>query len=156
MGLPPNVTVVNKNSIFQQREYFFDQPVATGYYRTGITTALTVDANAQADDRVAMSGAGFATQTVSGLFTGEFSTSATYSGGAGFAVRLGYGYDRFDWFGPYKSTFRLLGEYRSQDYATVGNFSSPASLQYVHRGELFAELPYDVTAGLSFSVYLSG
>ena len=86
-GALPNVTVVNKNSIYQQRDYYFDKPVATGYYRTGITTALTVDANAQTDNSVAMTGAGFAAQTVFGLFTGELSTSASYGGGAGYAIR---------------------------------------------------------------------
>ena len=75
----------------------------TGLYRTGITTALTVDTNLQADNNVAMAGAGFATQTIAGLFTGEVAGSMDYSGSPGYAVHLGYGYDRFAWLG-YKST----------------------------------------------------
>ena len=100
-------------------------------------------------------GAGFATQTVAGLFTGEFSTSATYSGSAGYAVQLGYGYDRFDWFGPYKSAIRLLGEYRSQDYTAVGNFTNPASYNTSIAASYSQKLPYDMTAGLVHSPSIS-
>ncbi len=153
-GAPPNMTVVSKsNSVFQQREYFFDQPAVTGYYRTGVTTALTVDFNAQADESVTMAGAGFATQTVAGLFTGEFSASTAYSGAAGYAMQLGYGYDRLDLFG-YKSTFRLLGAYRSQDYTTVGSFSSAVAYNTSVSASYSQKLPYDVTAGLSLSLFL--
>ncbi len=42
-------------------------------------------------------------QTVAGLFMGEFAASEAYSGSPGFALRLGYGYDKFNWFGNYKS-----------------------------------------------------
>ena len=153
-ALPSNVTVVGKSSAFQQREYLFDQPAVTGYYRTGVTTALTVETNGQADGRVAMGGAGFATETIYGLFTGDVSASASYAGGAGFAVQLGYGYDRFDWFGPYKSTLRLLGEYRSLDYETVGGFNTPIAYNTSLGATYAQKLPYEVTAGLSFSVYL--
>jgi outer membrane usher protein len=153
-GAVPNLTVVNKSNIYQQREYFFDQPVATGYYRTGVTTALTIDANAQTDNRVAMTGAGFAAQSLYGLFTGELSTSAGFSGGAGYAIRLGYGYDRLDWFGPFKSNFRFLGEYRSLDYTTVGSFSGATPYNISASATYTQQMPYDITAGLSFSYYL--
>jgi outer membrane usher protein len=151
-AMPPNVSVVNKSSAYQQRQYYFDRPVATGYYRVGVTTALTVEANTQADERAAMSGAGFATQTVYGLFTGELSASASYSGQAGFAAQLGYGYDRFDWFGPYKSALRLLAEYRSPDYEPVGTFNSAPLYNESVAASYTQKLPYDVSGGLSFSL----
>ena len=152
----PNTTIAGKtqtHSYYAQRQYYFDRPVATGYYRTGITTAVTIDTNAQADDKVAMAGAGFATQTIAGLFWGEAAGSQTFSGGTGYAVRLGYGYDRWDWFG-YKSVFRLLGEYRSQDFNTVGTFSGPAIYNTSVAASYSQHLPYNITAGLSLSYYL--
>ena len=150
-----NYTVVSKTSKFYgQRDYYFNQPAATGIYRTGIMTALTADANVQADNQVALAGAGFATQTIAGLFKAELAGSEKYNGGPGYAIQLGYGYDKIDWFGPYKTAFHVLGEYRSNDFATVGTFQSVQDYYAYAAAAYSQQLPFDVSAGLSFSYYL--
>jgi outer membrane usher protein len=108
-----------RNSFYAQRQYFFNQPAVTGFYRTGILDWLTVNSNLQADTDVAMAGAGIAAQTINGFFTAKLAASDTSDGGAGFAIQLGYDYDKFNWFG-YSSSLRLLGEYRTHDFETVG------------------------------------
>ena len=148
---PPNMTVVGKNNIYAQREYFLDKPAATGFYRTGLTTALTMDANVQSDDRTTMAGTGFAFATVAGMLSAEVSGSETYRGGPGYAVHLGYGYDRFGWFG-YKSSFRVFAEYRGQDYNTVSTFLSTMPYNTAVGASYTQQLPYNISAGLSASL----
>ncbi len=86
---PINTTFVNKNaanSFYAQRQYFFDQPAVTGFYRTGVLDWLTTNSNFQSDTNVVMAGAGVAAQTKDGFFTTKVAASDTYSGGAGFAI----------------------------------------------------------------------
>jgi outer membrane usher protein len=158
-GYFPSGTRSKGHSFYGQRDYYFDQPVVTGYYREGLTPALTASFDLQADDRVVMAGAGLVTQTRAGLFTGQLAASDWYSDGPGYAVRLGYGYDKFDWFGEYKAAFRMLAEWRSNSFSTVRtytdglaymtpNYNASLSASYTQR------LPYDITAGLSASYYL--
>ena len=97
-----------------------------------------------------MAGAGAAAQTIAGLITGELSASQDYSGGTGYAVRLGYGYDRLDWFG-YKSTFRLTGEFRSPEFETVGTFVGSTASNISAGASYMQELPYKINAGVSLS-----
>ena len=154
-----NSTIVNKsarNSIYGQRDYYFNQPVASAFYKTGIATALTANADVQADDQAAMAGAGFVTQTLYGLFTAELAGSETYASGLGYAIHAGYGYDKFDWFGTYRAIFRVLGEYRSPGFATVGTIGTGVPIQDYNisvAATYTQQLPSDVTAGLSFSYY---
>ena len=151
-----NTTLVNKKSSFYaQREYFFDQPAVTAFYRTGILNWLTADANVQADSYVAMAGAGYATQTIAGYFLGEFAGSDAYSGGPGFAIRLGYGFDKFDWFNGYASTFRLIGEYRSHDFETVETNGALTNNNSYVAATFSQQVPWDITTGLSFSYYFA-
>jgi outer membrane usher protein len=158
-GYYPYGTRSKGHSFYGQRDYYFDQPVVTGFYRQGITTALTANVDVQADNEVAMAGIGLVTQTRAGLFTGELAASDWYGDGPGYAVRLGYGYDQFDWFGEYKATFRTLAEWRSNNFSTVRtytdglayitpNYNASLSASYTQR------LPYDISAGLSASYYL--
>ena len=72
----------------------------TGFFRTGITTAITADANVQADDKVARSVSGFATQTIAGLFAARAIGKRNLQRRIGLRRSISvYGYDRFDWFG---------------------------------------------------------
>ena len=140
-------------SLYGQRSYCFNQPAMAGFYRTGITNALTGDANVQADDQAAMIGGGLVTETNFGAFTGEIAGSEAYSGRPGYAIHLGYGYDKFDWFGSYKSGLRFVGEYKSPDF---GMFGAVGGAPIQNDNTLVAasytqQLPYDVSAGLSFS-----
>ncbi len=124
----------------------------TGFYRTGILDWLTTNYNFQADSYLAMAGAGVATQTIDGFFTAKFAASDTYSGGSGFAMQLGYDYDKFKWFG-YSSSFRLLGEYRTHGFESVGTYMAPINYNAYAAATYAQHLPWDLTGGLSFSYY---
>ena len=58
------------------------------------------------------------------MSAGELAASERYSDGAGFAVQLLYGYDKFNWFSAYKATFRMLGEWRTSNFGTVQTYTS--------------------------------
>ena len=149
-----NTTLVSKSgSFYAQRQYFFKQPAATGFYRMGILDWLTADANLQADASAAMAGAGAALETTGGLVTAKLAASDGYSSGPGFAVQLGYGYDKLAWFG-YNANFRLLGEYRSERFETMGTSTAAADYNAYIAATYAQHLPWDLTAGLSFSYYL--
>ena len=78
---PSNTTLVHKNSangFYAQRQYFFNQPAVTGFYRTGILDWLTVNSNFQADTDVAVAGASIAAQTIDGFFTAKVAASNSY------------------------------------------------------------------------------
>ena len=154
---PINTTLVNKNSsnsFYAQRQYFFDQPAVTGFYRTGILDWLTTNSNFQSDTHVVMAGAGIAAQTIDGLFTAKLAASDVYSGGAGFALQLGYDYDKFNWFG-YSSSFRIIGEYRTHDFETVGTYAAPLNYSAYAAASYSQHLPWSLTGGLSFSYYFA-
>ena len=153
---------MNKSSsnqgFYGQRDYYFDPPAATAFYRRGITDALTAKGDVQADDRLTMAGGGLVMQTKAGMFGGELAASERYSDGLGYAVQLLYGYDKFNWFSAYKATLRVLGEWKSSNFGTVQTYAnSGASAPVTYNGYLSVSytqlLPYDITAGLSFSYY---
>ncbi len=154
-------TVLNKSSkqgFYGQRDYYLDQPAVTAFYRRGITNALTAKGDIQGDDHLTMAGGGLVMQTVAGMFGGEVAASERYDDGVGFAVQLLYSYDKFNWFSAYKATFRMLGEWRTSNFGTVQTYAdSGASAPVPYNGYLSASytqaLPYDITAGLSFSYY---
>ena len=154
-------TVVPKksaSSVYGQRAYYFNQPAATAFYRRGITDAVTADADIQADERVVMAGGGFVTQTVAGMFAGELAASEDYRYGLGYAVRLGYGYEKFNWFSLYKASFRLLAEWRSPNFTTVETYANGVVAPQMDNASISASytqhLPYDVTAGASLTYTL--
>ena len=149
-----NYTVANKTSkAYGQRAYYFDQPVANAVYRTGVTPSVTGVADAQIDDQAAIVGAGFLTQTSIGFVSGEFGASENYYEGLGYALRASYGYDKFDWFGNYRSGVRVTGEYRSPNFGAVEGYQPAASYAAYAAASYTQQLPYDVSAGLSFSYY---
>ena len=152
---PINTTLVNKNlanSFYAQRQYFFDQPAVTGFYRTGILDWLTTTSNFQSDTQVVMAGADIAAQTTEGFFTAKLAASGVYGGGTGFALQLGYDYDKFNWFG-YNSSFRIIGEYRTHDFETMGTYTTPLNYSAYAAASYSQHLPWSLTGGLSFSYY---
>jgi len=154
---PINTTLVNKNSansVYAQRQYFFDQPAVTGFYRTGILDWLTTNSNFQSDSHVVMAGAGAAAQTIDGFFTAKLAASDVYSSGAGFAFQLGYDYDKFNWFG-YNSSFRIVGEYRTHDFETIGTYAAPLNYSAYAAASYSQHLPWSLTGGLSLSYYFA-
>ena len=152
---PINTTLVNKNSansFYAQRQYFFDQPAVTGFYKTGILDWLTTNSNFQSDTHVVVAGAGIAAQTVDGFFTAKLAASDVYSGGPGFAFQLGYDYDKLNWFG-YNSSFRIIGEYRTRDFETMGTYATPLNYSAYAAASYSQHLPWSLMGGLSFSYY---
>ena len=154
---PINTTLVNKNStssFYAQRQYFFDQPAVTGFYRTGILDWVTATSDFQSDTQVVMAGAGIAARTIDGLFTAKLAASDIYSGGAGFALQLGYDYDKLKWFG-YNSSFRIIGEYRTHDFETLGTYAAPLNYSAYAAASYSQHLPWSLTGGLSLSYYFA-
>jgi len=150
-----NTTLVNKNShrnFYAQRQYFLDQPAMTGLYRIGILDWLTTNSNFQADTHLAMAGAGISAQTIFGCFTAKLAASDSYIGGAGSASQLGYDYDKLNWFG-YSSSFRLVGEYRTHDFESVGTYMSRANYSAYLAATYAQHLPWNLAGSLSFSYY---
>lgn len=148
-----NTTLVNKSSLYAQRQYFFKEPAATGFYRMGILDWLTADANLQADTSSAMAGAGAALQTTEGLITAKLAASDSYASGPGFAAQLGYDYDKLKWFG-YNANLRILGEYRTERFETMGTSMTAADYNAYIAATYAQHLPWDLMAGLSFSYYI--
>ena len=152
-----NTTLVSKTSpesFYAQRQYFFDQPAATGFYRIGILDCLTVEANGEADTHVAMSGAGFSLQTIEGFVTAKLAVSDAYNGKPRYAGQLGYNCDKLSLFG-YNSSFRIVGEYQTHDFQTVGTYLSPADFMGYLAVTYSQHLPWDLTGGVSVSYYFA-
>lgn len=126
----------------------------TGFYRTGILDWLTVRSNFQADTNVTMGGAGVAAQTIDGFISARLAASETYNSGSGFAVQLGYDYNKLNWFG-YNSSFRILGEYRSHDFESLGTYMAPLNYTAYLAASYTQHLPWSMTGGFSFSYYFA-
>ena len=71
---------------------------------------------------------------------------------AGFAIQLGYDYDKFNWFG-YNSSLRLVSEYQTHDFETVGTYMSPVNYSAYFAATYAQHLPWSLTGGVSFSYY---
>ncbi len=154
---PVNTTLVNKSAsstFYAQREYFFNEPAMTGFYKSGILDWLTVRANFQSDTSLAMGGAGAAAQTMNGFISARLAASEAYSGGSGFAAQLGYDYNKLNWFG-YNASFRVLGEYRTHDFETVGTYMAPLDYSAYLSATYTQHLPWSITGGISFSYYFA-
>ncbi len=153
----PVNTIVGKNapnSFYAQRQYFFDQPAATGFYRIGLLDWVTGESNFQTDMNVAMAGVGVATETIDGLFTAKLAASDAYDGVSGGALQLAYDYDKLNWFG-YRASIRLLSEYRTHGFETVGTYTNPVNYTAYLAATYAQHLPWSLTGGLSFSYYFA-
>ncbi len=154
---PGNTTLVNKtssHSFYVQRQYFFDQPVVTGFYRTGILDWLTTTSDFQSDTRVVTVGAGIVAQTTDGVFAAKLAASDVYGGGSGLAFQAGYDYDKLSWFG-YNSSFRIIGEYRMRDFETIATFAAPLNYSAYVAASYSQHLPWNLVGGFSFSYYFA-
>jgi outer membrane usher protein len=140
---------------YGQPDYEFDRPVATGYYRAGLLPALTAEVNGQVDDSVAVFGGGFLTQTPWGLFTLDGAASFDYEETVGAAAQFGYSYDKFTLHSDYTSSLRLLAEYQSPAFATVGNIEPVRDYSTILSANYSQQLPFSMAAGASFSYYVS-
>ncbi len=140
---------------YGQPHYEFAAPIATAFYRAGVLPALTAEFNAQADNKIAMAGGGVLTQMRAGLFSLDLASSLEYGESPGVAVQAGYSYDKLTMFGDYASSVRLLAEYQSPGFASVGNDGPARDYSAVISGSVSQRLPLDMSAGLSVSYYIS-
>jgi outer membrane usher protein len=140
---------------YGEPDYEFDAPVATAFYRVGAGPALTAELNAQADDEIAMAGGGVLTQMRAGLFSLDVAASLNYGETPGVALQGGYASDELNVFGGYASSVRLLAEYQSPGFVSVGQKDPSRDYSTVVSASLSQRLPFDMSAGLSASYYLS-
>ncbi|MGH6816049.1 MAG: hypothetical protein ACREC6_10110 [Hyphomicrobiaceae bacterium] len=145
-----------RTRFFGQPEYLWDSPVLTAFYRRGLTEAMTGEAHIQGDRDVVMGGAGTVWQSAVGLFAVDGALSYHGDYGLGFAV--GASYDLLNVLGwdGYRRSYRLSGEYRSDDFANVGT-SHPHRDTWLSLAALYSqELPWDMSGSLSLRYAFSG
>lgn len=133
--------------------YYFDDErrydagyAATGFLRYGVSDALTVLAHIQADENVAMAGAGFATRTPWGIVSVE---TAASSGdlGTGFAADVNWDLLNVGgWLATTGENLRLHTEYRSAGFHTPGEHLVDLN------GIIFPEYNYWLRLDASYSV----
>jgi outer membrane usher protein len=101
------------------RSYQFDEPAASGWFRRGVSDALTLGGNFSArDDGVAL-GAEVTVASAFGIFGADFAFSQVRDAGTGFAGNLSLQKS----FGGYTSIARsieLSAEYRSKNFTNPG------------------------------------
>lgn len=133
----------------QERVYVDDVYVASGFYRYGLTTDVTVEAHAQADNNVVMAGGGVLTQSLFGVF-GLQGAASTGDFGTGYATD--FNWDLINFSGLLRDrgeSFQLHAEYRSTKFHTPGEYLSSIS------GIIFPEYPYWLRLDASYSTQIS-
>lgn len=112
--------LLNGERVYEANSYF-----ATGFYRYGLTDAVTGEVNLQSDQSIVMGGTGAAFATPWGVFSADGATSASVSG-LGFAAQFGYELSNFH--GAFSSftgrteALRVDAEYRSTWFRVPGEF----------------------------------
>lgn len=113
--------------------YLDNQYIASGFMRYGVTSALTVEGQAQSDNHVVMSGFGGISSTNIGVFGLNAAASATDGGiGVGGALRATWDIAGSD----NKDSLRVTGEWHSSE------FRSPGQLQIIPTGIIFPVYDY--------------
>ena len=133
--------------------YDFEEPRASGYYRTGITDEFTLGVNGQASDDVAVVGAEgvFATLIGTVVLDAAVSSPVDGTGGAGFALNFDYQVSGFRFWDddPENRSFSFSAEYVSPHFERVGGTVSD---DY----EIEFDVAYRQTIGYDLSLGLSG
>jgi len=102
-------------------DYHFDEPVASGYYRRGITDTLTVGGNFQAQRTGGVAGIEATWASPIGTFNVNAAGSENKGFGAGYALNLGYT-QIFNPKSPFNTSIAVSGQTES------AGFSPPRSL----------------------------
>jgi len=126
--------------------YNGDDPIATGFYRRGLTPELTGEAHVQAGRDAAMAGASLYTATPFGFFGIEGGASFHRDYGAGAAVELDWDALRDN---ETASSLRLSADLRSPAFATPGEIDPLEDYWLSLRASYSRRLPFDVYASLS-------
>jgi outer membrane usher protein len=110
----------------EERIYSENGPFASGFLRAGLSDSLTIEAHAQADRDVAMSGGGIIAQTPWGI--AALRAAGSYGEAEwGFSVGGEWSASNFrSFFGQPGHSFRISGEYRSPHFDVPGSVVSDA------------------------------
>ena len=132
-----------------KRDYFFEEPVMTGFYRRGITSQLTLGGNVQASRRAQQLGATATVGSSIGLFSGEASFSNHDDFGFGHALRLQYRYSK-----PMQETggvrrFDALIEKRSRDFVGIETVTPSNTYSWSLNAIYSQPINFRLTAGVS-------
>lgn len=133
---------------FNERDYLTDRPVATGFYRRGISDRLTAGANFQLSDNAQQVGAEAVFGSPLGVFNAELAASNNDASGSGYAARLEY---RFTQDIPELSNSRRVNvtmEHRSPDFSGIDDVAQLNPTSWL----VSARLDQPVTRTISVSV----
>ena len=137
-----------RDRFYGEPDYMWDSPAATAFYRRGLTEALTAELHAQGDDKVAMTGIGAVWQNKLGLFGADLAFS-TSDHGTGFAVAGSYDLLNFRGWDGYRHSFRMSGEYKSDNFATIQQHDPHYDYWLTFAAIYARDLAWDVTGSLS-------
>jgi outer membrane usher protein len=99
--------------------YRSGEPFVTGFYRRGLTEALTGETHLQLDGETAMGGLGLLLGTPLGLLSFEGAASLTEAGAAGFAMDAHFAAASFDDAAGRRHTLRLSAQAASPDFTAA-------------------------------------
>lgn len=129
-------------------DYRSDEPVASGFYRRGLTEQLTAGANMQATKDAFLIGGEAVFGSAFGLTSGELSFSDRSEIGTGYAARIDH---RLTWFpDDYGAhTFALSFETRSERFLSVEELTPNASQAWRAGARYSRPLSRALTASIS-------
>lgn len=134
--------------LFNERDYLTDRPVATGFYRRGISDRLTAGGNFQISDTAQQIGAEAVIGSALGIFNVELAASNNDLTGSGYAGRIDY---RFTQDIPALANSRRVNvtvEHRSRDFSGVEDLPQSNTISWL----VSARLDQPVTPTISLSV----
>lgn len=132
-----------------KRDYFFERPVFSGFYRRGITSQFTLGANAQLAEKAQQAGLRGDLGTPVGLFSLEGAFSRHDDFGSGHAIRLQYRYSR-----PIENLagvrrVDVLVEKRSRDFAGIETMRPSNPYSWSINARYSQPINFRLTAGFS-------
>lgn len=126
--------------------YNFDQPIATGFYREGLSPELTGEAHFQAGSGVAMMGASLYSASALGFLAVEAGVSFHDTQGAGAALEIDWDVLRAQ---ADDASLFLSAALRSPDFARPGTHDQFEDYWLTLLASYSRALPYDIHASLS-------
>ncbi len=136
-------------NLYSQMEYDFGTPVVTGYYQRGLTENLTGEVHLQGDTHVLMGGAGAFFQTAFGFFGIDVAASHAVDAGPGVVGHITYDLANIECGDGIKRSFRLAGEYRSEQFAAINTLNPRNDTMLTVSTSYSQELPWKLSGSLS-------
>ncbi len=127
------------------------KPMVSGYYRSGFNEFLTGQAHVQGSDDVVMGGGGILMGSSFGLINAEAAMSFAMGGNLGYALKLDFAVDKnlLKFGGTTNRSLNLSAEYRSPDFATVGELNMDDQEQLILSFGYSQKLFMDINASIS-------